>query len=265
MNDVIKSRKNSLVTHLRSLKLKKYRDEFQEYVVEGTVVICDALGCNVPIKMILISEDYQIEPSLSETLQEKNIPLYVFSADVFASMTDTKSPQGIIAVCMQNSEHMFAVEEGQNGFYLFCDQIKDPGNLGTIIRNAAAFRASGVILSKECVDLYNEKVIRSTMGTMFHVPIISCMDDLEMLQNLKNHGIEIWAGTLNAKEDIREVVPCGKVCIVVGNEANGVSDQVLALTDKTVQINMPGNIESLNVSVATGILLYELANKYGFM
>ena len=139
------------------------------------------------------------------------------------------------------------------------DEIQDPGNLGTIIRSSVAFNIDTIILSKTCVDLYNSKVIRSTQGMLFHINII--ISDLkEIVMNLKKENYQILSTKVDGGKNIKEFKTSDKLAIIMGNEGNGVSAEIMNLSDNFVYIDMNKNCESLNVAVATSIILYELNN-----
>ena len=144
------------------------------------------------------------------------------------------------------------------------DNIRDPGNLGTMIRTADAAGADGVLLSNGCVELFNLKVIRSTMGSVFHLPVIENLDFSEVIPDLKEDGFKIIVSEVHEGKDYTEVDYPEKTCIVIGNEASGISKEILNLADERIKIPIFGKAESLNASVAAGILLYEkVRNKKG--
>ena len=149
-----------------------------------------------------------------------------------------------------------STEEIKGDFYLLCDKVQDPGNLGTIIRTAHAAGASGIILTKGTVDIYNDKTIRSTMGSVFYLPIIYD-NDLSFLKKLKEDGFSLVTTSLQESKNFFEEDLRVKVILGVGNEGNGISDEIFAMSDKKVKIPMPGGAESLNVAVASSIILFE--------
>ena len=142
-------------------------------------------------------------------------------------------------------------------FYLLCDKVQDPGNLGTIIRTAHAAGVDGIILTKGTVDVYNEKTIRSTMGSLFHIPVVYDDGDLSIVRALINKGFSLLSTSLEGDKNFFEEDLTGNLIISVGNEGNGVSKEVYELSDKKVKIPMPGGAESLNVAIASSIILYE--------
>ena len=167
--------------------------------------------------------------------------LYTLKDSLLRELCSTEEPQGVVAVVRMNEVDL----NKEGSFYILCDKVQDPGNLGTIIRTAHAAGVDGVILTKGTVDIYNEKTIRSTMGSMFYIPIILEDSDFTITKSLKGNKDFF-------KEDLS-----GKIIISVGNEGNGVSEEVYSLSDKKVKIPMPGGAESLNVAIATSIVIYE--------
>ena len=181
-----------------------------------------------------------------------NIKIYELKNELFTQLVSTENTQGIIAVVNINN----SIKDIKGDFYLLCDKVQDPGNLGTIIRTAHAAGVNAIILTKGTVDIYNDKTIRSTMGSIFYVPIIYD-NDLSFLKNLKDEGFSLVATSLEESKNFFEEDLSGKVILSVGNEGNGISEEIFELADKKVKIPMPGGAESLNVGVATSIILFE--------
>jgi len=177
------------------------------------------------------------------------------SEKVFNSMTDVINPQGILAIIEK-----YPSEENQIDFkedlFLVLDNIQDPGNMGTILRTADSLNFTQILVSKGTADQYNPKVVRSTMGAIFRVKVIECEDLTKTLKELKKHKIKICATDLKTDKSIYDV-SFQKSAIVIGNEANGVSTEILNLADEKIKIPMSGKTESLNAAVATSVILYE--------
>ena len=179
--------------------------------------------------------------------------IYV-TENVFNNITEVKNPQGILAVIeRKNSENEINYNED---IIVALDGIQDPGNLGTILRTVDSIGLKQILVSKETADVYNPKVVRSTMGAIFRVKVIECEDLEKTLKQIKKHKYEIVVTSLQTNESIYDIEYNKKV-IVIGNEANGVSKEIQEMADKKVKIPMLGKTESLNASVATGIVLYE--------
>ena len=254
---IITSKDNDFVKHVKKLKDKKFRDEYGEYIIEGIKMIEEAINENAEIKHIVVCEDCKNSGAFSkELLYEiaKFDCIYV-NEKVFIQMTDVSNPQGILAVIGKSK-----IEEKDIDFkadlFLILDNIQDPGNMGTILRTADSIDLKQIIVSKGSSDVYNLKVVRSTMGAIFRVKVIESDNLTKTLKEFKKHKISIYATDLKTDNSIYDV-NYKKTAIVIGNEANGVSDEILELADKKIKIPMKGKTESLNAAVATSIILYE--------
>lgn len=248
----IESKDNTIYKETKKLKERKNRNKQKKYLIEGFRLVEEALKAKANIETIFYIED--IEEKAINIINKYNYKGKIFKLNksLFLEICETENPQGLLAVVLMNNTN--AVLNGE--FYLLCDKVQDPGNLGTIIRTAHASGIDGVILTKGTVDIYNDKTIRSTMGSIFYVPIIQD-ENLNVIRELKEKGFSIVATSLEGKNDFFDEDLTGKVVITVGNEGNGVSQEVYDISDKKVKIPMPGGAESLNVGVATSIILYE--------
>ena len=257
---VITSKDNEIIKNIKKLKEKKYRDEKKEYIIEGIKLIEEAITENAKIKMIIVCEEClkneAIEQKLLYQIAKYNC-IYV-NEKVFTSITDVKNPQGMLAVIeMENGEEVI----NYNDDVIFVlDGIQDPGNLGTILRTIDSAGLSQVIVSKDTVDAYNPKVVRSTMGAIFRVKVIESQDIIRTMKNIKKHKYEILVTSLEATDNIYDIDYTKKM-IVIGNEANGVSQAVLDIADEKIKIPMLGKTESLNAAVATSIIAYEYVRR----
>ncbi|MBR1539853.1 MAG: 23S rRNA (guanosine(2251)-2'-O)-methyltransferase RlmB [Clostridia bacterium] len=250
---VITSKENELVKHIRKLRDKKYRDEAGEFIVEGTKMIEEAVRENAKIKMIVVCEELNQNPLRKEILYKiaKEKIIYV-NDKIFKVLTDVTTPQGILAVIEKSKDNEI---DFSKDLFLVLDNIQDPGNMGTILRTADSVLLTQIIVPKGNADCYNPKVVRSTMGAIFRVKVIEVEDLAKTIKEMKKHKIQILATDLATDETIYDV-SYKKSAIVIGNEGNGVSKEVLELADKKIKIPMPGKTESLNAAVATGIILY---------
>lgn len=240
--DLITSSKNEKIKHIKKLYLKANRKKCGEFVIEGQRAVDDAIKNGAQIVTLVVSEEYEGEPCL---------PAYRATNKVFNEAAQTVSPQNILAVAK-----IPLYELKFEGLVIFCDDVRDPGNLGTIIRTADAVGAGAVILSKGCTDAYSPKVVRSTMSSIFNIPIFEKSD--EVLDELKNNGYKIYTGALC--DDATELFSCnlkGRAVLVVGNEGNGVRPEIIKKSDVVIKIPMKGKAESLNVSVSAAVLMYE--------
>lgn len=184
---------------------------------------------------------------------------YIVADNVFKNMSDTVTPQGILAIVKQKEyklEDILSTKLNGSAFIVL-ESIQDPGNLGTIVRTAEGAGVSGIIMNKETVDIYNSKVIRSTMGSMYRVPFIVTENLSETINELKKNNVTVFAAHLKGEEYYAKDLYKGNVAFLVGNEGNGLSDDIAKLADKYVKIPMEGMVESLNASVAAAILMYE--------
>ena len=179
---------------------------------------------------------------------------------MFDAMAETVTPQGVLAV-VRMPEYSLEEMITQAGTLVLLENLRDPGNLGTIIRTAEAAGVSGIILSKESVDVYNPKVIRSTMGAVYRVPFLYVEDFKELLTELQRKQVRLLAAHLKGDKNFDKADYSGKIGILIGNEANGLSEEVSELADEKVLIPMAGAVESLNAAVAAALLMYEAYRK----
>lgn len=260
MINVISSSENPIIKHVKQLMKRKMREQYQEYIIEGVRIIKDALENEKTLKQILFCDElYETAggEELLENLQQKGMASYKIPVQLFKELSDTQNPQGIMAVVSMDIHSMEEILNRPQGFYIILDRIQDPGNMGTIIRTADAAGADAIFITKGSVDLYNSKTIRATMGSIFHVPILSTGSTSETIDLLKTNGIKIVTTSLEGEKYYFEVEYKGLCGIIVGNEANGVQHEDMMASDILVKIPMPGKAESLNASVAASIVMYE--------
>ena len=241
---LITSLDNDKIKKCIKLRDKKYRDLYNEFLVEGEHLVLEAYRKGL-LEEILIEQD-------SVTMLD--VPITYISGDIVKALSTLESPSIIFGLCKKKEE---SSELGKR--ILLLDRIQDPGNLGTIIRSSKAFNIDTIVLGEGTCDLYNEKVIRSTQGNGFDMNII--YGNLkEVITELKKKEIPILGTRVEYGEDIRDLTNRDKDCfaLVMGNEGRGVSEEILELCDKYIYIKMNDQVESLNVAVATSILLYEL-------
>lgn len=257
---IITSKDNETVKNIRKLKEKKYRDLNNSYIIEGIKLIKEAIIEKKLIKQIVVCEENINNGVIDKKLLyeiAKYECIYV-NKKIFTLISDVQNPQGILAVIeKQNSEDNIDYKED---IIVVLDGIQDPGNLGTILRTIDSVGLKQVIVSKETADAYNPKVVRSTMGAIFRVNIIESDNLIETLKNLRKHKYKIMATSLETNNYIYDV-DYNKKVIVIGNEANGVSKEILNAAEEKIKIPMLGRTESLNASVATSIILYEYVRR----
>lgn len=253
---VITSKDNENIKHIRKLKDKKYRDEYKEYMVEGIKLINEAIQENADIKTIVVCENCVKTGEIDQkTLYEiaKYNCLYV-DEKIFGTITDVQNPQGLLAII---SKECKAEEiDYKDDIIVVLDDLQDPGNLGTILRTVDSVGLKQVIVTKKSGDVFNPKVVRSSMGAIFRIKVIETNNIIDTLKEMKKHKFKIVSTSLDTKKSIYDIKYNKKV-IVIGNEANGVEKEVQDMSDEKIKIPMIGKTESLNASVATGIVLYE--------
>lgn len=231
---------NDKIKFIKGLNNKKTRDESNLFLVEGEHLVIEAKKTGL-LKEVILLENEEFDFENKSYVNEK----------IMKYISGLESIPNIIGVCrkLQNNNIGDKV--------LILDNIQDPGNLGTIIRSATAFNIDTIILSKDTVDLYNQKVIRSSQGMLFHMNFI--IDDLEKrVKSLKENGYKIWSTNVSFGKSIKSVEKMKKFAIIMGNEGKGVSSELQNECDEMLYIDMNSSCESLNVAVATSIILYEL-------
>ena len=252
----ISSKENELIKHIKKLKDKKERDISNEYVIEGIKLIQEAIQENVNIKQIIVCDDCDKTESIPKDLMyeiAKYDCVYV-TKKIFKYISEVQEPQGILAVIEKNNKDR-EIDYTQD-IIVALDNVQDPGNLGTILRTVDSIGLTQILVSKGTADSYNPKVVRSTMGAIFRIKIIECEDLEKILKEVKKHKFKVVVTSLQTENSIYEINYNKKV-IVIGNEAKGVEKNIQDLADEKIKIPMLGKTESLNASVATGIVLYE--------
>lgn len=240
---IIESVDNKKIKEIRKLKEKKYRDSEKLFLVEGEHLVLEAYKSGVLKEVILCDRELDLDI-------EK---IYV-SNKVMNTISELPSKVDIIGVCYIKENKL---DKSSN--ILILDGIQDPGNLGAIIRSAVAFNIKNIVLSKDTVDLYNTKVLRSAQGMNYHLNIIR--DDIcNVINILKENNYIIYGTNVINGIDVKSIKNDGKYAIIMGNEGNGIREEVKTLVDKNIYIKMNKNCESLNVAVSASIILYELMN-----
>ncbi len=233
---------NEHIKEIKKLNQKKYRDLNNKFIIEGEHIVNEAIKANI-VEEILLLEGNKIDYKGKVNFVTIKVLKYI---------TELDNPSKVIAVCKKTNN----VIKGNH--LLALDNIQDPGNLGTIIRSAVAFNIDTIILSQNTVDLYNSKVLRSTQGMIFNINIV--VSDLEKeIKELKNKNYKILTTKVDGGKLIKNIEKKEKFVIIIGNEGNGVSEQLQKLSDEYIYIKMNEKCESLNAAVATSIILYELS------
>jgi len=242
---------------IKALKSKKVRDELGLFVVEGEKFVLEIpLDWTVRAYICTQERSHLLEPL------RKRAECIVVTESRFATLSDTVTPQGILAIC---EKRHFSLEEllntSETPFLLIGECLADPGNIGTLIRTAAAAGANGVILSKNSGDLFNPKTLRAAAGAALRIPVVEGADLTETFDGLKQKQVLVLAAHLQGTMLPYSLQLQQGCAILVGNEANGLSDDITAKADILVKLPMKEGQESLNASIAGGILLYEVVRQ----
>lgn len=253
MEQLITSRDNKYVKQAKSLGTKQGRDREGLFITEGYRNVTDASSKGARIEYILVSErcSYDLTPL-------KKHRIFTLAPKIFDYVSDTVTPQGVMAICRMEEVSFSDIELSDKSLIVVCENLQDPGNAGTIIRTADAAGAKAVVITKGSVDIYNPKVIRSLMGSLFSVKVIRNKNMDAVFAYLKNNGIKSVAGALTNKSvDLFDSSMKGRCAVVIGNEGNGLTEDTIKRCDVTVTIPMLGGAESLNASSAAAVMMYE--------
>lgn len=260
----IASTANPKVKAWASLQEKKHRDRLGQFLAEGPHMIAEALSCGAAVRAVVYDAERGLPPELAEPLRlcGKAVELVAASRAVVAKCAGTDSPPPAFAVVDKPSADRSALYR-ERGFVVVLDGVRDPGNAGTIIRSADAAGADAVVLGRGCVDLYNPKVVRSTMGSLFHLPVLEG-DLAELLPEARSRGMKLAGTSLQAARGLYECDLTEPTWLLLGSEADGLSPLSLQQMDYGVLIPMKGRSESLNVAMAATIVLYEAMRQREF-
>lgn len=235
----ITSLNNNKVKYWKKLEDKKFRDSENKFMVEGDHLVNEALKNNLLLEVITILDaDYPVDT-------------YRVTNDIMKKISNQKSTPNVIGICQKIKEKEIT------GNVLILDEIQDPGNLGTIIRSSVAFEFETIILVNNCVDLYNEKVIRASEGMIFNSNVIRS-DVNSILEKLKLNDYVIYGTSLNNGISPKNIAKNEKIAIIIGNEGKGMSEKCARLCDKFVTLKMNNLCESLNAGVAASLIMYEI-------
>ncbi|NLM06078.1 MAG: RNA methyltransferase [Tissierellia bacterium] len=248
---MINSVKNGLIKEIVRIKKRNGRDGL--IFLEGERLVSDSILGGLEPDFFVVSENYGKEI-------KTNARIVIVSNPVFKSISDTKNPQGIAAVLKKPSEKGLSdlLNKFPKNIFLL-DRIQDPGNLGAIIRSADAFGLRDIILSQGTVDPYNTKVLRATMGSIFRVSLYKLENSIEKVSFLKEKGYKTYGAVVDGGKALSEISFADKNLIVIGNEANGISEELLGQVDEGLTIEMKGTQESLNAAVAASIIMYSVS------
>lgn len=252
--NMITAMSNGRIKRLVQLNQKaKFRRAEDVFVVEGVKMFLEAPPDKR--KEVYVSESFLNRCSCREVLEKTGYE--VVADSVFEKVSDTCTPQGILCVVEQFHYNMKELLQKENPLLLVLENIQDPGNLGTMLRTGEGAGIDGVIMSRDTADLYNPKVIRSTMGSIYRMPFLVAEDLSAALRQLKEAGIQTYAAHLKGKQWYTEPDYHGGTAFLIGNEGNGLREETAKLADTYIKIPMEGEVESLNAAVAASILMYE--------
>lgn len=247
---------NPMVKAAAELKQKKYRQQQGLFLAEGLRTVEEAVRYGAVQSIFYTAIEDDRTRAVLEEAAAKQIKLVCVSDKVLKKIVDTETPQGIIAVCEMRSKRLDDfLASGK--MLLVLDRVTDPGNIGTMLRTADAAGVDGLLLLQGCADIYAPKTVRASMGSLFHLLVLSGLSEELLVQAARKAGYELLVTCLDGADNLYKADLKGRLAFVMGNEANGVSPALLAAADKRVFIPMQGRAESLNVAMAAGIVMFE--------
>ncbi len=267
MTEIIKSKDNKQIK--RFVKLagsKSYREQEGAFVIESIKLIKEAFLSGVTFETVFVTAScYEKLSKQTDTQSEKFFQETAFTLideSLENKLSLAKTPQGIYAICKILDKSLTLCKIYNSGNYCFLSGLQDPGNVGTIIRTAEAFGIDGLILSEDCCDRYNPKVLRAAMGTAFRLPMLQVENSMAFLKDAKENGCVTVASVVTPDAtDIRDVTYGKSNILLIGNEGNGLSDETVKACTMKATIHMRGKAESLNAAMAAGVLLWEMVSK----
>lgn len=268
--EIITSRNNPLVKWAASLQDKKWRDREGCFIAEGTKLTYEAIEAGLPIRSVFVDEERKdkILPKLESVMSDKNcekIPIYLLSSSAFEKISTEKAPQGVISVIksldffynidiIYNEE--FFLDENEKALVL-CS-VRDPGNLGAVIRSAVAFGVDHIVLTSDCADVYNPKTVRSAMGSLFRTKITTVKNLSSFIVAAKHNGRRVFAAELtDSAISLTDAALSATDVVIIGNEGHGIPSEVSEICNGSVYIPISKKTESLNASVAAAIFMWE--------
>ncbi len=251
----ITSKNNELIKKIKALAVKKGREEQKRFLAEGVKLVEEALTyCPDKMRILLIDRENAVGfKKLAENAAKAGAEVYIVTDEILKWISDVKTPQGLAAAIEIFPQKI----RYDSDFLIALDSVNDPSNIGAVIRTADAAGVDGVILSEDCSDVYSPKSVRASMGSVFHTDIVTANLHYA-LERLKKDGFKIYAAHLAGSEDYY-FDNKDKICLVIGNEAHGIRKNISDICGGLIKIPIYGKAESLNASVAAGIILYEIA------
>jgi len=262
--------------YLSKLRLKKYRQQKGAFLIEGKRLVETAVASDWTVEEIYLSQrclDSFSKSKLGKNVALQKIPLFSASHKEIEPLCETETPQGVLGLVRIKGFELDDLPWKEVNLALLIEDLKDPGNLGTIIRTAHGFGVGAVFLTKGCVELFNPKVVRASMGSLFYLPILSEataalgleLSTTELIKTLKDREFEVITCDPNAETEINRRRFPARVCLLLGSEPTGVSEHLGGLADASVRIPTIASLESLNVAAACAISLYEISRQRGFL
>jgi len=258
----LSSPSNPLLKRIRSLHERQARHKAGLFLIESETVLLEAFAKDVQIEAVVVDREY-FERGFPETFDDNLLELNVCESALFKTLATTSTPSGVVAIARaadHTLENLLQTIDQDQVTLVVCENLQDPGNLGTIIRTALAFGAGGLILTRGSVDIYNPKVVRSAMGALFQLPVAVNVELAQCGQELKELSIEVIALSARGEQSFVDVKYGAKVALLLGNEAGGLTPEAEALAAIAVNIPMHGDVESLNVAIAAGVVLFHVSN-----
>ncbi len=259
--DIIESRSNPLIIRLAKLSDKKYRDREGLFRIDGIKLFSEAVSSGIKTEYIFIANTKRdkLTDELSAELSRADGTVIFVSDEVLSKLTDEAAPQGIVAFAHMLDVCDATVPEGGDFRSMYLSSVRDPGNLGTMIRTAYAFGIHRIFVSSDCADIYSPKTVRASMGTLFRQPISIVLNETEFAVYMRENGCELYAAAL--RRDARKLgtfdMP-SRVCFAVGNEGHGLSEEFIDACSAAVFIPMTDGCESLNAAMAANVIMWEL-------
>jgi len=259
----ITSKDNKKIKHVVQLYKRKYRTTHKEFVAEGYRTVMDMLPTGTVRYVIVNTESIKQEQlhTLIDLCDTYDVHVASISESIWKGIEMTVHGQGVLAVVCQKESRLEDFHVKENGLYLLIDGVQDPGNLGTLIRTAVGAGVQAMFLTPNTVDIYNEKTVRSTMSGLCKLPIYTQVTHAAVAKFIEDHGIKLYGTVLEDSVDYGHPTYEGATMIVLGNEANGISEDILQLVTQRISIPMYGPMESLNVAIAGALCMYKVQER----
>ncbi len=249
------------IKSLCSLRQKKYRQSSSYFIIEGVHLCQEAIKASCVIQTCIVSNSFlpsfEAIPDFSN-LEQINVPIHSVADRDFKKISETNTPQGIAMVVKKKDHDRHNVIEQKRSHVLILDSLQDPGNVGTILRTAQWFGMDALFLSKNSVDCYNDKVVRSSMGAIFQLPFFENVEIRDLIPLLRDRGYHIRASVPENGISVKNMQKPLKSALVIGSESQGVQENILKRVDEKITILPKGSGDSLNAAIACGIIVYEM-------